>query len=329
MKKTFLLLFALIFFLQSNAQYKNQRRIYLWDVTLSMKGYQGKTPDIYDKIVKFLEKEINSISDESTEIVVCPFQETILDTWKVNASDAGKQTIINKIKAYNDTTPTKTNIVVPIQFTQNNLIKPDKHNLLILLTDGKQTGGNASLLQLISNWEEYANINDAFALYVMLTDGAVDQDIIRNIEGTGNIEVVTEPGQMEILDLQPSNPIKVNLKDNIENDKTAIISFNFKKGVSLPSNINIQVISNNQYLTINEKATLKDSKISFTINYKKDYNTLKTQLSETTKIPLKILITNKNLLQKAGKIVYLTKENLSLELINKPEKILKISIKKK
>ena len=128
-----------------------------------------------------------------------------------------------------------------------------------------------------------------------------------------------------MLDLQPSNPIKINLK----NDKTATISFNFKKGINLPSNINIQVYSNNQYLSVNKKVTLKDSKISFSINYKKDYNTLKTQLAETTELPLKISIINKNQLQKAGKIVYLTKENLTLELINKPEKTLKISIKKK
>jgi hypothetical protein len=325
MKNTLLILFSFIFFLQSNAQSKSNRRIYLWDVTLSMKGYQGNTADIYDKIVKFLENEINSISDESTEIVVCPFQETILDTWKANASDAGKQTIIDKIKAYNNPKVTGTNIVVPIQSAQNKLIKPDKHNLLILLTDGKQTGGNDSLLQLISKWEKYANINDAFALYVMLTEEAICQDIIDTIKKTDNIEVVTKPGQAAMIDLQPSNPIKVNLK----NDKTATISFNYKKGVILPSNINIQVYSNNQCLTINQKTTLKDSKISFTINYKKDYNTLKIQLAETTKIPLKISIDNRDELKEAGKIVYLTKENLTLELINKPEKTLKISIKKK
>ena len=59
MKKFILILFAFIFFLQSNAQNKTERRIYIWDVTLSMKGFLGKTPDIYNKIVKFLENEIN------------------------------------------------------------------------------------------------------------------------------------------------------------------------------------------------------------------------------------------------------------------------------
>lgn len=324
MKNFLTVLFVFLFIIQSNAQSKSERRIYLWDVTLSMQGYLEKTPNIYDKIVKFLVNEINSISDESTEIVVCPFQETILDTWKECASNVGKQEIITKIKTYRNLKVTGTNIVGPIQFVQNNFINPDKHNLLILLTDGQQTGGNLSLLQLISNWGKYADINDAFALYVMLTKQAIDQEIIKTIEKTDNIEVVTEPGQMEMLDLQPSNPTKINLK----NDKKATISFNFKKGINLPSNINIHVYSNNPYLSINQHTILKDSKILFTINYKKDYNTLKTQLAETSILPLNISITNKDQLQKDGKIVYLTKENLTLELINKPEKLLKISIKK-
>lgn len=325
MKKIILILFATILFLQSNAQNKSERRIYLWDVTLSMKGFNDRTPDIYDKIVKFLENEINSISDESTEIVVCPFQERILDTWKANASVAGKQTIINKIKEYNNEIITGTNIVVPIQFAQNNFINPDKHNLLILLTDGKQTAGNASLSKLISDWGKYADINDAFALYVMLTDQAVDKDIIDVINKTDNIEVVTKPGQAEMIDLVPSNPVRVNIKS----DKAATISFNYKKGVILPSNIIIQVNSDNEYLKIDKQAIIEGGKISFDIIYKKDYDTLKTLLSETTEQSLNISIANRDELKDDGIIVYLTKENLTLELINKPEKVLKISIKKK
>lgn len=326
MKNTFLILFASIFFLQSNAQNKSERRIYLLDVTLSMWGFSGNTPDIWDDVVGFLEKEINSISDESTEIVVCTFQERILDTWKGNASIAGKQTIINKIKSYPKPDISKTNIVVPIKTVQEKLIKPDKHNLLILLTDGKQNVETTpSLHDLISDWGKYADKNYAFALYVMLTKNAVSQDIIDVINNTPNIEFVTEPGKATMIDLVPSNPIKVNIK----NDKTATISFNYKKGLDLPSNINIQVDSDNDYLKIDQKAIIEGGKISFTINYKSDYNKLKTQLAETTLLPLRISIINKDELKKAGKIVYLTKENLSLELVNKPEKTLKISIKKK
>ena len=38
--------------LAQQSRFKNERRIYLWDVTLSMKGFKEKTPDIYDKVIK-------------------------------------------------------------------------------------------------------------------------------------------------------------------------------------------------------------------------------------------------------------------------------------
>ena len=60
------------------SRFKNERRIYLWDVTLSMKGYKERTPDIYDKVITALEKDINSIIDEQTEVWVLPFQTKIL-----------------------------------------------------------------------------------------------------------------------------------------------------------------------------------------------------------------------------------------------------------
>ena len=60
--------------LAQQSRFKNERRIYLWDVTQSMKGYQGKTPNIFDDVVDALEKDINSVKDEQTDIWVLPFQ---------------------------------------------------------------------------------------------------------------------------------------------------------------------------------------------------------------------------------------------------------------
>ena len=69
-------------------RFKNERRIYLWDVTLSMKGFKGRTPDIYDKVITALEKDINTIIDEQTEIWVFPFQTSILDKLTEIAANA-------------------------------------------------------------------------------------------------------------------------------------------------------------------------------------------------------------------------------------------------
>ena len=51
----FILKLCLLIFLSQNVfaqqnQFKDERRIYLWDVTLSLKGFNG-SPDIYDKVV--------------------------------------------------------------------------------------------------------------------------------------------------------------------------------------------------------------------------------------------------------------------------------------
>ena len=83
------------------AQNTLDRRIYLWDVTLSMKG-KGvkKTPNIYNEVVEFLVHDINSLTDSSTEIVVLPFQTSVLETWSTKATEEGKKKIIARIKGY-------------------------------------------------------------------------------------------------------------------------------------------------------------------------------------------------------------------------------------
>ena len=168
MKVYKLLLLCVIFVLSievmaQQSRFKNERRIYLWDVTLSMKGYKGKTPDIYDKVVSALAMDINSIDDEQTEIWVLPFQTSIIERWSANATIFGKKDIIGKIKAFNDTTVTNTNITVPMQDVMKTYIKADKRNVLILLTDGEQNAKNyplETLLGVINKWCDFAEYTD-------------------------------------------------------------------------------------------------------------------------------------------------------------------------
>ena len=78
----------------AQGQFKDVRQTYLWDVTLSMKGYNG-APDIYSKVVDVMVKDIESITDERTEIVVIPFQDTqYCEVWREFATPQGKAAII-------------------------------------------------------------------------------------------------------------------------------------------------------------------------------------------------------------------------------------------
>jgi hypothetical protein len=312
------------------AQTKSQRRIYLWDVTLSMKGFGGKTPDIYNEVVKFLEQEINSITDINTEIIVLPFQESILERWKTRADESGKKEIIQKIKSYSNDKITNTNIVNPIMNVQTDIISSDKNNILVLLTDGTQSekfGGKAELIKLIQNWEQYAYKNYAYCLYVMLTPEAIDEKVKEVIEQTEYIDVVTEPGKMKLIDLQPSELVKFNIKD--DKGKPVEVPLIYKKNIALSGNIKIKVVAeDNQYIDINQTVEVKDSKISFEIKYKQSDEVLKVTLDEKTQIPLHIELVNKEEIRKTEeKIVSLTQSTTVLELINRPERTLRIKVR--
>jgi RNAse (barnase) inhibitor barstar len=304
------------------AQPTSQRRIYLWDVTLSMKGYQGKTPDIYDDVVKFLEKEINSISDPTTELVVLPFQERVLETWKANADMEGKKDIISKIKSYKNNEVTNTNIIGPIQYVQQHIIKPDKDNLLVLLTDGKnspQFGGSDAMKKFTNDWPEYAKINNAYALYIKLTEEADEG----GISATTGLDVVPpEGGLKKHILITPSGNATANIKD----DSASNFAMDPNSTDSLPEGIKVRVYSLDSIVNIDEIVTLKDRKIVFSLILAQPYDSLKNVLDEYTVIPVKLELLNANEFKEYT--IRLTKDIVNLRLINKPEKTLKISVKK-
>ena len=328
-KAVFFALLCLISATALFAQPKSQRRIYLWDVTLSMKGFGG-TPNIYDDVVKFLEKEIESITDESTEVVVLPFQERILEVWNTNADMTGKKEIIKKIKNYSNHQSTYTNIVGPLKDIMSTIISCDKNNILMILTDGlqsKQFGGCQELINWIDAWGEYSKENCAYALYVMLTKEANDQKVRDKIKKTANIDVILEiKNPIDIIDLHPAELIKINIEE-----KTAEIYFTYNHNKILPENIKIQITAVDSILNINQTVAVRDSKIKFDVNYQSEYQvfqTRKTQLAETTILPINMKLMNQDEIKvQTEKILFLTRENIELELINKPEKILRISIK--
>jgi hypothetical protein len=293
-----------------------------------MKGYQGQYPDIYDEVVNFLEKEINSLTDESTEIIVLPFQENILETWKVKATKSGKEEIITKIKRYNNNTVTNTNIVGPIKHVLANIIDKNRRNLLVLLTDGKQTGGNAELVRLIRGWGEYAKINDVYAVYVMLTSFADEPEIIRVGEETEGWETVPPGIFTDFIDFQPTALVKFNIRD--DRGKLANVFLTCRKDIVWPDNIKIQVVAkDNPYIQINQTVVVANSRIAFKVEYKQLYQRLRNILSEKTRIPIHLKLVNKKEIQKnEGKIISLMRNDIELELINKPEKTLRIHVKK-
>lgn len=327
MKRLYILFIIASLFSPAIAQIKPEIQVYLWDVTLSMKGYQSKTPDIYDKVVEYIERDIDMQKNEHKTIVVCPFQEKILARWQAQATNAGKQELISKIKAFDSKAVTNTNIADPLYEIERDYINKDKFSrmTIILLTDGKQntSGGNATLLDFIDKFKRHNGF--AYLRYVALTEASVDQEVKDHIEPVPNAEFTDKWGKDLYLSVAPQ--IKLNIKD----DSTIEIPVECDKNEALPAGIKVSIsqATENQYLPINATAEIIGNMISVPLKF--NYTELKAQLGETTEILLNLQLMNNEFVDTKTNVktnVSLSTPQTKLILINKPEKTLKIRVKK-
>ena len=336
MKKTVFLSLWVLLALPSIGQEtpKLTQRIYLWDVTLSMKGYpyDGTVPDVYDDVVLYLEKCINEVKDESTEIYILPFQERVLDTWSANATIEGKKYLINKIKTYQNNNRTNTNISGPINEVKKNIISKssDRYTFFALLTDGKQNifGGMQALVDELNSWDQYAFEKHSYLLYVMLTPEAEDTALTNTLDELNYGEGVhPNDSQLDVLDLIPESKVKVNLID----DKYIVVPFSNNSSTAIPAGINVRYSTTGapDGVQLEGNATIENGAIQIKADYGTSVDSLKLTLPDVSTFSLNMEITNKNdIKSRDKKIILLTNSTTQVELINKPEKTLKISIKK-
>ncbi len=197
---------------------KKERRVFLWDVTISMigatqqpgypKGTKRSKPsfdytrsnyssynkdkDIFDQTRQKLINLINAIQTESTEIIVLPFRNGIVGEFKADATAAGKSYLKNCIMDWDDLqeggTHTGTSLQKAIGY-----FTPDRRNHVILLTDGDPSGGEGTkLLSILNNWngEKTQEGTGNRLTYVMLTQEAANQAIEEIAKGNPSIDVV-------------------------------------------------------------------------------------------------------------------------------------------
>ena len=300
-----------------------EQRIYLWDVTLSMKGYKGRTPDIYNDVVDFISKDINSIKDASTIIKVAPFQEGILDVWTVKATAEGKKNIIEQITKYNNGDVTDTDIMRALTRAERELIDKNMSNQIILLTDGKHNDPDlhARFLKKINDgeWKTFATENNAFLRYVALIDIAV-------IPGFVDDETKILQDEFENV-LSADLYINDELRFNIKDDKKANFYVKCSQDINLPD-LRFRISCNDSIMSFDKELTLIDGKLlEFTLDY--DYNSLKNSIPEEYTLPINITLLDKK--KKNDKEILrpaLHTRQVKLVLVNKPEKTLTIKIKR-
>ncbi|NDV58122.1 hypothetical protein [Bacteroides sp. 519] len=321
-----LFLFSVPFISAQNPQFKYERRIYLWDVTLSMKGYQGNTPNIYDEVVKAIKTDINSIADEDTEIIVLPFQVSILEEWREKATEEGKRNIIQKIEKYKNDKITNTNICYPLSNIMQKYLSNDKRNVLLLLTDGKHTPTaeypKDCLIELIRSWCEFASETDSYAFYVMLTQFAKDEELIRVISETCRINAV-EGTNINFIELYPYTIGKYNIKD--DEGKTWMAKVECKKHVRIPDGIKIKLKAiDDKYFDVDTIVDLRDNNFKFNLRQRYTYEELQELLPHEENRHVRIAISIAN--QQDFPLVSLLLDEIDFEYVYKPEKTLKIYV---
>lgn len=183
------------FMFAQSGNVKDIRQTYLWDVTLSMQGKAKmnngtNTPDIWNEVKRAIITDIESISDDRTEIVVIPFQHKALEEWREYATESGKKTLINRINdfklplymkqggtivpASGKGGSTWTCLYEPLQYAVDKVLSPEKVDIIKLMTDGIPDEHEAEYEALLSQWCQIAKEKDAFGFYIMLTSQAVE-----------------------------------------------------------------------------------------------------------------------------------------------------------
>jgi len=325
-------LFAIIYLLlcvaynSSGQNFKNERRIFLWDVTLSTFGFGG-SPNIGNEVQRNLIQAVENISDPQTEIIVIPFQDNILYVWENQATPEGKKELLKKISSIKekDLEVTRTNICSAWEEALI-LISPKKRNYIFLLTDGKQNSQKNNpdcLYENISAWCNLAKRNDAFGFYVMLTDEARDPKLEEIINKCNRMEIVTGT-DINVTELRPiTTEINLNIPDK-EFEKEVLFESNYIE--RLPENFQIELsLNENSFIKLKNNNVKLDKNGNCRIEFipQSTYENLRDHLPDKYEIDLNIQIDNNKFPR-----IFATPSNLKVVLKNIREKIMTIEIVK-
>ena len=160
----------------------------------------------------------------------------------------------------------------------------------------------------------------------MLTVSATDDDLQETLEETKNVSGVY-PGEAfkPSFTLQPAKKVSVNIKDN----KTAILTFKINERDPLPGGVRVSVSAEDDAEDIldvdDEEFTLENNQIEIPLRFRYPYEELKNMLPEKSTVTFEIELVDAD---RADAIIRLTSDDFKLELINKPEKTLTITIKR-
>lgn len=330
--------------LAQDGKFKNIRQVYLWDVTLSMYGFTNdasykakkidrldmniahydETYDIYNEVQEALIKDIESIRNERTEIVVIPFQDKVCEVWTEFANPVGKRRLVERIRSYTNKNITNTNISGSIKYLQANIFSSNKVDILKLMTDGIDNVAPAELDNVFNSWCEVAKKKDVYGYYIMLTDKA-SGDIEMKLGDVCRFQAI-EGIAVDFVEIIFNEDVFLNIRDDY--NKPLKINFSLNDGGELKDAVKVEVESkDNPYVKIKETVVLDESGfVELTPQFLKSQEDLISSLptEENMQVVLRISqVTN----QANSNIVVLRNNECDVNLVNKPEKTFKFNVK--
>ena len=324
--------------------FKKKRFIYLWDVTHSMQGKGFQDPktgkynayrqeaDIYDQVVAEMIRDINSITDETTEIVVIPFQSAApgsyrgdKDPWIYEtASGPNKQALISRIQASKKNWLTyqheNTDVVPALSYIIKSVISEDRVDYLKILTDGKMHDIEG-LRKLMAQWCELAGRKkDMHAFHITLNDEAAEsiRSIIKDATDKECIRIIPPgPDAICFYQVKPYPSIAVNANDQLASESPSVTAQMVIDGPGkLPETVKVRFESEeNQFITVNAVRSPKENAFTLPLEFKMNLDQMKRVFSRDMKYPVKVHMTVVD-----GKDVYLLEDVFTLYLTVKKEK---------
>ena len=312
-----------------------EKVVYLWDVTLSTKGYNSKTgkfdgTNIYDDVVKFLVKQIDGETDDNTDIYIIPFQDKVLEVWSAKSDNVGKKTLIDKIKKYDNRDVTRTNISGPMKYAVDNLVDSVSRTFLYVLTDGLQNypkeSGMETLREYVRSSAWSKKSDETYMFYFAMTPAAVDPDLKKIIENDSTAYFIGPDGlNMTWLDLELPDKLYYNIKD----DSCINVTLTPRQDIRIPEGLSLKVCIQDEHIQIDEIIDVAGGIVPIPLRNKYDYENLKKKIPEVVNLIMSVeLLGVEEVKNKDKVLVKLGDNKIRLNLINKPEKRLKIKLRK-
>ncbi len=207
----------------------NEHIFILWDVTGSLLPSKSGEKDLDGKAIpayasgngmwKDLKKAVIDCieyaeEDPGNEITIVTFHDKIRDIFTRNASDEGKEELVDFVKNYQYQAHKFTNIVAPIKKFYS-LIGANKINYMFLFTDGDNddVGTKDSFIPTLDDWTGKTHGNNAFGFYVLVHPDADKPEIRHSVDKQDNFWIVPD-AKVRIKICSFPSSLKYNLRDS-------------------------------------------------------------------------------------------------------------------